>query len=80
MIVTGSDPEPDGPFGIAGDSPPPEAMAAAIPSILDRLDHLEAAVDALAAQGPPVEAVEAVAASPEPKPKAKGKGKGKGKK
>ncbi len=75
VVVTGSDPEPDGPFGIAGDGPPVGDMSAAIPSILDRLDALESAVDALAVSGPPVEAVEAVAASPKPKGKGKGKGK-----
>ncbi len=78
-IVTGSDPEPDGPFGIAGDGPGSAGFpVGALGHILDRLDRLESAVDALALEAPPLEAVEAVAATPEPKPKGKGKGKGKG--
>jgi hypothetical protein len=55
----------------------PGLPGGALEHVLTRLDNLEAAVDALAAQGPPVEAVEAVAASPEPKGKGKKKGKGK---
>jgi hypothetical protein len=41
--------------------------------ILARLTAIESVLDALALQAPPVEAVEAVAASPEPKPKGRKK-------
>ena len=68
VALTGSDPEaPEGTHGAF--------TVEALEHILARLDALDSAVDALAASGPPVEAVEAVAATPEPKKKGKGKGK-----